>query len=223
MNSQESMNHHTALILIATWYRQGPAMTQQFNVNHGHPDGDLLTSILAYEWFLANKRTYSHKYGDWQTNLTQEWKACSKVGLIHHVMVAIHESVLVLKHTFDEHRLAFPEVPKRQFGSPGYSSLLLHSVWTSFFDRCLIKLPTGEYVSPLLSQHKCKGIVPIHTVNPCMLWHVPSLLLLLCPVFHVGTSSPLCAFARRTEEWAPCKGPPCHKRAQDHGAHVTLF
>ena len=125
----------SAIILIATWYTQGPAMTQQFNVNHGHPDGDLLTSILAYEWFLANKRTYSHKYGDWKTNLTQEWKACSKVGLIHHVMVAIHESVLVLKHTFDEHRLAFPEVPKRRFGSPGYSALLLHSVWTSFFDR----------------------------------------------------------------------------------------
>ena len=24
-------------------------MTQQFSVNHGHTDGDLLTSILAYE------------------------------------------------------------------------------------------------------------------------------------------------------------------------------
>ena len=52
--------------LIATWYREGPAMTQQFNMNHGHPDGDLLTSILAYEWFLANKATYSHKYSDWK-------------------------------------------------------------------------------------------------------------------------------------------------------------
>ena len=137
----------SALILIATWYRQGPAMTQQFNVNHGHPDGDLLTSILAYEWFLECKKTYSNKYGDWKTNATQEWKACSKVGLIHHVMVAIHESVLVLKHTFDEHRHAFPEVPKRRFGSPGYSTLLLHSVWTSFFNRCPIKLPTSEYVT----------------------------------------------------------------------------
>ena len=35
----------SALILIATWYRQGPPMTQQFSVNHGHPDGDLMTSI----------------------------------------------------------------------------------------------------------------------------------------------------------------------------------
>ena len=136
----------SAFILIATWYRQGPAMTQQFNVNHGHPDGDLLTSILAYEWFLECQKTCSNKYGDWKTSAMLEWKACSRVGLIHHVLVAIHKSALVLKHTFDEHRhaYAFPEVPRRKFGSPGYSTLLLHSVWTSFFDRCLIKLPTGK-------------------------------------------------------------------------------
>ena len=85
-------------------------MTQQFNMNHGYPDGDLLTSILAYEWFLENKRHYNQKYTDWKTSWSQD--------------------------------------PKRHFGSPGYSTLLLHSVWTAFFDRCLIKLPTGEYVSP---------------------------------------------------------------------------
>ena len=140
----------SALILIATWYRQGPAMTQQVNVNHGHPDGDLLTSILAYEWFIACQRncSHTHKHTDWKVNVTQEWRACERVGLIHHVMVAIHESVLVLQQTFEANRHAFPEVPKRHFGSPGYSTLLLHSVCTSFFDRCLIKLPTGEYVSP---------------------------------------------------------------------------
>ena len=137
----------SALILIATWYREGPAMTQQLNVNHGHPDGDLLTSILAYEWFLANKETYSHKYSDWKTLWTQEWKTCSEVGLIPRY-AAIHDSVLVLQHVFNEHRHAFPEVPKRHFGSPEYSTLLLHSVWTSFFDCSLIKRPTGEYVSP---------------------------------------------------------------------------
>ena len=71
----------SALILIAMWHREGPAMAQQFNVNHGHPDGDLLTSILAYEWFLENKRHYNHKYSDWKTAWTQEWKAYSKVGL----------------------------------------------------------------------------------------------------------------------------------------------
>ena len=66
----------SALILIAAWYRQGPAMTQQFNVNHGHPDGDLLTSILAYEWFLECQKTYLNKYSDWKTNAMLEWKAC---------------------------------------------------------------------------------------------------------------------------------------------------
>ena len=48
----------SAIILIATWYREGPAMTQQFNMNHGHPDGDLLTSILAYEWFLDTRNLH---------------------------------------------------------------------------------------------------------------------------------------------------------------------
>ena len=43
-----------------------------------------------------------------------------------------------------EHKETFPQVPKRQFDS----TLLLHSTWTTFFDRCLIKLPTREYVSP---------------------------------------------------------------------------
>ena len=67
---------------------------------------------------------------------------------MHHVLVAIHDSVIVLQQAFNEHKHAFPEAPKRHFGSPRYSTLLLHSVWTAFFDRCLIKLATGEYVSP---------------------------------------------------------------------------
>ena len=71
----------SALILIATWHRQGPAITQQFSVNHGHPDGDLMTSILAYEWYLECKKAYTSKYEGWQVNATQEWKACAKVGL----------------------------------------------------------------------------------------------------------------------------------------------
>ena len=60
-----------ALILVATWYRQGPAMTQQFNVNHGHPDGDLMTSILAYEWYLECKKAYTSKYDDWQVQFDE--------------------------------------------------------------------------------------------------------------------------------------------------------
>ena len=30
-------------------------MTQQFHMNHGHPDGDLMTSLLAYHWFYATR------------------------------------------------------------------------------------------------------------------------------------------------------------------------
>ena len=67
---------------------------------------------------------------------------------MHHVMNAIYESVQVLLKAFNEHKEAFPQVPKRQFGPPGYSTLPLRSIWTAFFDRCLTKLPTGEYVSP---------------------------------------------------------------------------
>ena len=103
-------------------------MTQQFNMNHGHPDGDLLTSILAYEWFLENKNHYTNSYTDWKTSWSREWNACTKVGLMHHVLVAIHDSVLVLQQMFNEHKEAFPQAPKRQFWSPGYSTLLLHSV-----------------------------------------------------------------------------------------------
>ena len=42
----------SATILIAIWHRQGSPVTQQFNLNHGHPDGDLVTSILAYLWYI---------------------------------------------------------------------------------------------------------------------------------------------------------------------------
>ena len=52
----------------------------------------------------------------------------SWVGLMHHVLVAIHESVLVLQKMYSDHKEAFSQAPKRQFG--------------------VIKLPTGEYVSP---------------------------------------------------------------------------
>ena len=56
----------SALILIATWQSEGPAttQTQQLNMNHGHLDGDLLTSILAYEWFLENQQHYNQTYTD---------------------------------------------------------------------------------------------------------------------------------------------------------------
>ena len=42
----------SGLILIATWQREGPAMTQQFNMNHGHPDG-----ICGQAFWLTNGTT----------------------------------------------------------------------------------------------------------------------------------------------------------------------
>ena len=60
-----------------------------------------------------------------------------------------YEAVQVLSKAFDEHKEAFPQVPKRQFGS--CSTLLGSSTafdMDALFDRCLIKLPTGKYVSP---------------------------------------------------------------------------
>ena len=72
----------SALILIAIWHRQGTPVTQQFNLNHGHPDGDLVTSILAYQWFLACKKNHSSRPDDAPA---MEWRARAKVGLIHHV------------------------------------------------------------------------------------------------------------------------------------------
>ena len=49
-------------------------MTQQFNMNHGHPDADLLTSILACERFLETKNHYTNTYTDW-TSWNREWNA----------------------------------------------------------------------------------------------------------------------------------------------------
>ena len=43
----------SAIIIVATWYREGPDMTQQLEMNHGHPDGDIVTSLMAYHWFCA--------------------------------------------------------------------------------------------------------------------------------------------------------------------------
>ena len=58
----------SAIILIAIWHRQGSLVTQQFNLNHGHPDGDLVTSILAYLWYLERKKNHSSRRDDAQWN-----------------------------------------------------------------------------------------------------------------------------------------------------------
>ena len=112
--------------------------------------------------------------------------------LIHHVLAAIYDSVLVLKQTFDEHRQALPDVPKRRFGSPGYTTLLLHVVWTSVYDRCLIKLPTGEYVSPQFGGSWSLGI--------SSLCHSPTVIIALNRTIRDGSSYVNC-LTPIPEEW----------------------
>ena len=113
-------------------------MTQQFYMNHGHPDGDPMTSLLAYQWFEVTRKHFRNQYhADWKIAWNKEWNACAKVGLFHHVMHAISESVQVLSKAFEDHKEAFPQVPKRVFGSLGFSTLLVHFIWTAFFDRLL--------------------------------------------------------------------------------------
>ena len=111
---------------------------------------------------------------------------------MHHVLVVIHDSVIVLQQMFNEHKHAFPEAPKRHFGSPGYSTLLLHSVWTAFFDRCLIKLPTGEYVSP-----QCGGSWTLESSSLC---HHPTTIIALNRTIRDGVSYVNC-LTPIPEEW----------------------
>ena len=58
-------------------------------------------------------------------------------------------------------------------------TLLLHSVWTAFFDRCLVKLPTGEYVSP---QHGGSW-----TLESSSLVHYPTTIIALNRTIKDGT------------------------------------
>ena len=149
------------------------------------------TSILAYEWNDTTTRSI----------LTGEpcgresgmpAVPCTKVGLMHRILVAIHRSVIVLQQMFNEHKHAFPEAPKRHFGSPGYSTLLLRSVWSAFFDRCLIKLPTGEYVSP----QYCGS----WTLESSSLCHYPTTIIALNRSIRDGVSYVSC-LTPIPEEW----------------------
>ena len=81
---------------------------------------------------------------------------------------------------------------KRRFGSPGYSTLLLHSVWTSLFDRCLIKLPTSEYVSPQFGGS--------WTLESSSLCHHPTVIIALNRTIRDGSSYVSC-LTPIPEEW----------------------
>ena len=99
---------------------------------------------------------------------------------------------MVLRQTFKENRQAFPEVPPRSFGSPGYTTLLVHAVWTSFYDRCLIKLPTGEYVSPQFG-----GSWTLESTSLC---HNPMVIIALNRTIRDGASYVNC-LTPIPEEW----------------------
>ena len=45
----------------------------------------------------------------------------------------IYESVKLLTNVFETYKDAFPQVPKKEMFSPGFSTLLSHLVWTAFF------------------------------------------------------------------------------------------
>ena len=76
--------------------------------------------------------------------------------------------------------------------APGYSTLLLHSVWTAFFDRCLIKLPTGEYVSPQYGGS--------WTLESSSLFHYPTTIIALNRTVRDGASYESC-LTPIPEEW----------------------
>ena len=77
-------------------------------------------------------------------------------------------------------------------GVRGIRLLLLHSVWTSFFDRCLIKLPTSEYVSPQFGGS--------WTLESSSLCHHPTVIIALNRTIRDGSSYVSC-LTPIPEEW----------------------
>ena len=110
------------IIIIASWYREGPGMTQLLHMNHGHPDGDLMTSLLAYHWFCSIREFHRQRSHAWNYVWKEEEIVCTRVGLMHHVMHSIYESVRLLSKTFESYKDSFPQVRKREreIISPGF-------------------------------------------------------------------------------------------------------
>ena len=75
----------SALIVIATWHREGPVMTQQYYISHGHPDGVIMTSLLAYHWFCAAREHHRHCHTDWNVAWEAELTSDSRIGMLRHV------------------------------------------------------------------------------------------------------------------------------------------
>ena len=78
------------------------------------------------------------------------------------------------------------------FQSGGLGVQGIHSVWTSFFDRCLIKLPTSEYVSPQFGGS--------WTLESSSLCHHPTVIIALNRTIRDGSSYVNC-LTPIPEEW----------------------
>ena len=100
--------------------------------------------------------------------------------------------ILDTKGVSNGHKDAFPQAPKRHSGSPGYSTPLLHSVWTAFFDRCLVRLPTSEYFSPQYGGS--------WTLESSSLVHCPTTIIALNRTIRDGVSCVSC-LTPIPEEW----------------------
>ena len=107
--------------------------------------GSLPISIASQSYVQKRNKTELHIADRLLGRVVAAWQKWRRSAL---ALVRLAFKRQVISKAFEEHKEAFPQVPKRSFGSPGYSTLLVHSIWTALFDRCLIKLPTGKFVSP---------------------------------------------------------------------------
>ena len=117
----------------------------------------------------------------------------AKVGLIHHVLAAIHESVMVLRQTFQGESTGFSRSPSQELWEPWvHHPTSACSLDILQYDRCLIKRPTTEYVSPQFG-----GSWTLESTSLC---HSPMVIIALNQTIRDGTSYASC-LTPIPEEW----------------------
>ena len=79
---------------------------------------------------------------------TAVYYACKNVAIIHHVMEAVHEAMDLLNKPFQVYKSAFPSRQTRGLISPSFATLMTHTMPCAFCDKCVVKLPTGDNLSP---------------------------------------------------------------------------
>ena len=87
-------------------------VTQLLNSNHVHPDGDVMTRLLAYHWFCTT-RDYHASYA---SNSKEAWNAeirsCKSVGLLHHITHVAWEQLNCSRRRTNSTVLPSPHLPK---------------------------------------------------------------------------------------------------------------